>query len=50
MDAVADLQLVAALDEAVQHPDMMADTAMLEQVRRCSGMGLAGGTGAGRGE
>jgi tetratricopeptide (TPR) repeat protein len=31
--AVAELELVVALDEAVQHPDLEADTAMLNQVR-----------------
>ena len=33
MEAVAELELVVALDAAVQHPDLEADTAMLEQVR-----------------
>jgi hypothetical protein len=33
LEAVAELELVVALDEAVQHSDLEADTAMLEQVR-----------------
>jgi hypothetical protein len=33
VEAVAELELAVALDEAVQHPDLQADTAMLEQVR-----------------
>ena len=51
VEAVAELELVVALDAAVQHPDLEADTAMLEQVRaelhqRRSG----GGRDVGRGE
>ena len=33
VEAVAELELVVALDAAVQHPDLQTDTAMLEQVR-----------------
>jgi tetratricopeptide (TPR) repeat protein len=33
VEAVAELELVVALDEALQRPDLQADTAMLEQVR-----------------
>jgi tetratricopeptide (TPR) repeat protein len=33
LEAIAELELVVALDEAVQHPDLEADTAMLNQVR-----------------
>jgi tetratricopeptide (TPR) repeat protein len=32
-EAIAELDLVVALDEAVQHPDLDADRAMLDQVR-----------------
>jgi hypothetical protein len=30
---VAELEIVVALDRAVQHPDLDADTAMLQRVR-----------------
>jgi hypothetical protein len=33
VDAVAELQLVVALDAAVQRPSLESDTVMLEQVR-----------------
>ena len=33
VEAVAELELVVALDAEVQHPDLEADTAMLAQVR-----------------
>jgi tetratricopeptide (TPR) repeat protein len=33
VEAIAELELVVALDEALQHADLEADTAMLEQVR-----------------
>jgi Tetratricopeptide repeat len=33
MEAVTELELVVGLQTAVQHPDLEADTAMLEKVR-----------------
>jgi tetratricopeptide (TPR) repeat protein len=33
VEAIAELELVVALDEAIQHPDLDADAAMLQQVR-----------------
>ena len=52
VEAVAELELVVALDAAVQHPDLEADTAMLEQVRAELAIEPVGQavTGAGRGE
>jgi hypothetical protein len=41
---------VVALDEVVQHPDLEADTAMLEQVRaELEQRGSVGGADAGTG-
>jgi hypothetical protein len=42
VDAAAELELVVALDAAVQRPDVEADTAMLEQVRAELALGRAG--------
>jgi tetratricopeptide (TPR) repeat protein len=51
VEAVAELELVVALDAAVQHPDLESDTAMLEQVRAELQQHRSGsGTDAGRGE
>jgi len=32
-EAITELEVVVTLDRAVQHPDLQADTRMLEQVR-----------------
>jgi tetratricopeptide (TPR) repeat protein len=42
-EAVAELEVVVALDRAVQHPDLDADTAMLQRVR-AEAAELPGGT------
>jgi tetratricopeptide (TPR) repeat protein len=47
LDAVAELELVVALDEAIQHPDLEADRAALKRVRAELDLRRsAGGSGA----
>jgi tetratricopeptide (TPR) repeat protein len=46
MEAVAELEVVMALDAAVQDPDLETDTAMLEQVR--AELAKRGSDGGGR--